>query len=46
LKISKEVEEIKISTKAFSEDVMLNFDDKQIKIEELFDHFQKKDEIV
>jgi hypothetical protein len=43
LKISKDVEEMKLSTKALSEDVMLNFDDKQIKIEELFDHFEKKD---
>jgi hypothetical protein len=34
---------MKLSTKALSEDVMLNFDDKQIKIEELFDHFEKKD---
>jgi hypothetical protein len=37
---------MKISTKALSEDVMLNFDDKQNKVEELFDHFEKKDEIV
>ena len=46
MKITEEVDEMKEATKALKDDVLANFDDKQGKIEELFDHFQKKDEIV
>lgn len=42
-KITREVEDIRLSTNSLTEEMNTGFDEKQAKIEELFDHFEKKD---